>query len=254
MRAALRRERIVELAASTGLASVEDLSREFGVTASTIRRDLARLTADGRLARTYGGAIAVPARETAPDERAQLAQVAKRAIGARAAAEVEDGETVLLDAGTTTAALAAALHRHRGLRVVTTGLTPLQALGDTHETVCLGGHLRAISQSFVGPLTEAALETLTFDRVFLGADGVNPERGICEATLDQTRLKELMWRRSRHTYVLADASKLGAEPFHAWLRMPEHWTLVTDAGAPAEMCQRFRDRGVTVVTAGPGTA
>nr|WP_269449903.1 hypothetical protein [Auraticoccus cholistanensis] len=189
-----------------------------------------------------------PPRETAPDERSGQARAAKRAIGRWAAGQVGDGETLLLDAGTTTAALAGALSS-RDLTVVTTGLTPLQALdaGTHREVVCLGGHYRAISQGFVGPVTEAALEVFTFDRVFLGADGVSPERGLCEATVAQTRLKELMWRRGREVYVLADSSKLGSEPFNAWVRMPPRWTLVTDDGVEDALVARLERAGAVVV-------
>ena len=74
------------------------------------------------------------------------------------------------------------------------------------NVICLGGHLRDISQGFEGPITEAALEGLTFDAVFLGCDGVTADRGICEATVAQTRLKELMWRASDRAYVLENGA------------------------------------------------
>jgi len=114
------------------------------------------------------------------------------------------------------------------------------------EIDCLGGRLRSISNSFVGPLTEAALERTTFDRVFLGADAVTAADGICEADQEQTRLKELMARRGDHVYVLADATKLGKRPFHAWAQLPKPWTLVTDDSASDSQVELFRAAGVTV--------
>lgn len=249
-----RRDRIVQLATTTGLASVEELSQLFGVTPSTIRRDLARLHGDGRLARTYGGAIALTAHpEASLRQRTGEAFEAKQAIARWAAAQVRPGETLLLDAGSTVGALAHELRAAKGLTVATTGLTALQELSDV-ETVhveCLGGTLRPLSQGFVGPLTEAALERMTYDRVFLGADGVSPEHGICEADLRQTRLKELMARRSEAVYVLAHAAKLGRRPFHAWATLPAGWTLVTDDGADPDLVRELRDRDVTVVLAEP---
>ncbi|MGI5346948.1 DeoR/GlpR family DNA-binding transcription regulator [Streptomyces sp. CA-250714] len=249
-----RREEILRLATTTGLASVEELSQHFGVTASTIRRDLARLTADGRLARTYGGAMALTAHpETSLRQRTGEAYGQKRAIARWAAAQVQPGESVLLDAGSTVGALAHELRTVKDLTVATTGLTALHELADV-ETVhveCLGGTLRPVSQAFVGPLTEAALERMTFDRVFLSADGVTADNGICEAELRQTRLKELMARRATHIYVLAHAAKLGRAPFHAWAALPSGWTLVTDgAASPAEV-EKFTARGVRVVRAEP---
>ncbi|MEU5343941.1 MULTISPECIES: DeoR/GlpR family DNA-binding transcription regulator [unclassified Streptomyces] len=249
-----RRDRIVQLATTTGLTSVEELSQLFGVTASTIRRDLAKLTTDGRLARTYGGAMALSAHpEASLRQRTGEAYDAKRAIARWAAAQVQPGETLLLDAGSTVGALAHELRTAKDVTVATTGLTALQELADV-ETVhveCLGGTLRPLSQGFVGPLTEAALERLTFDRVFLGTDGVSPEHGICEADLRQTRLKELMARRADHVYVLAHAAKLGRRPFHAWATLPEGWTLVTDDTADPGILAELRTRGVITVLAEP---
>lgn len=248
-----RREEILRLA-TTGLASVDELSQRFGVTASTIRRDLARLTADGRLARTYGGAIALTAHpEASLRQRTGEAYAQKRAIARWAAAEVQPGETVLLDAGSTVGALAHELRTARDLTVATTGLTALHELADVESVhvECLGGTLRPPSQAFVGPLTEAALERMTFDRVFLSADGVTADGGINEADLRQTRLKELMARRAARVYVLAHAEKLGRAPFHAWAALPPGWTLVTHQAASEAQVSAFTGRGVRVVRVEP---
>jgi DeoR/GlpR family transcriptional regulator of sugar metabolism len=248
-----RRDRIVRLATEAGLTSVEELSQQFGVTPSTIRRDLALLTADGRLARTYGGAIAVSAHpESSLRQRIGEDFDAKRAIAGWAAEEIQTGETILLDAGSTVGALAHELRRAELLTVATTGMTVLQELADVESVhvECLGGTLRPLSQGFVGPLTEAALERMTFDRVFLGTDGINADGDICEADLRQTRLKELMARRADKVYVLAHAAKLDHRPFHAWARLPLPWTLVTDANADAGVVDTLRAKGVEVVIAG----
>ena len=244
----LRRTEIVRLATQSGLASVEDLSSGFGVSASTIRRDLAQLELAGRLARTYGGAIARAAHpESTLRERIGEAYEAKHAIARVAAGEVQPGETVLLDAGSTVGALAHELRGVRDLTVVTTSLTVIAELaGSAVTVVCLGGTLRPLSQAFIGPLAEAALERLSFDRIFLGADGVSAADGICEAELEQTRLKELMARRSGRVYVLAHAEKLERRPFHAWAKLPEHWTLVSDDDADPTAVQRFEAAGIDV--------
>jgi DeoR/GlpR family transcriptional regulator of sugar metabolism len=101
--------------------------------------------------------------------------------------------------------------------VTTLGINTVQELADSAgvEVECPGGRLRSVSQSFVGPLAEAALGPMGFDRVFLDADAVTAEDGICEADHAQDRLKELMGRRGNAVYVLADSSKLGLRPFHA---------------------------------------
>lgn len=239
------------MALSNGLASVEELSRAFDVTASTIRRDLSALQKSNRLARTYGGVIAVSPlhRELSLRERSVEAYRAKDAIGRAAAAQVAPGQTILLDAGTTTARVAAHLRATTPLTVVTNGLTPFHELEglDGVELSLLGGRYRETSQSFVGPMAEAALERWYFDAVFLGADAVSAERGLCEATAVQTRLKELMARTAARVYVVAHAAKLGASPFSSWVKLGVPWTLVTDAAAPEEQIEAFRRRGVDVI-------
>jgi DeoR/GlpR family transcriptional regulator of sugar metabolism len=136
-----------------------------------------------------------------------------------------------------------------GLTVVTAGLTALEALADADavRVECLGGTLRHLSQGFVGPLAEATLERLTFDRAFLGADAVHPELGICEAELEQTRLKELMMQRGGTLYVLAHAEKLGRKPFHAWAPIPAGATLVTDGEATDDQVRPFEAASIAVV-------
>ncbi|WP_033340952.1 DeoR/GlpR family DNA-binding transcription regulator [Catenuloplanes japonicus] len=251
---ASRRDRIVELAASNGLTSVEELSSTFGVTPSTIRRDLQLLTAQGKLARTYGGALSLePHPEASLRQRLGDEFEAKRAIAAWAARQIVDGESILLDAGSTTAALAEPLTTFRNLSVSLIGLTALDVLAecDTIEIVLLGGRLRPISQSFIGPVTEVALERMSFDRAFMGADGVRADRGINEKDLEQTRLKELMMSRATHVYVLAHGAKIGQAPFHAWAVMPPRWTLVTDTSAPEHELDRFRERNIEIVVVEP---
>lgn len=247
-----RRSEIVRLARSSGLASVEELSAQFGVTPSTIRRDLSQLTAQGLIARTYGGAIAL-GRQQEPSlrQRAMEGFEAKRAIARWAAEQVEPGETILLDAGTTVGAMGEFLRDVEDLVVVTAGLTALEALADADDVrvECIGGTLRHLSQGFIGPLAEATLQRLTFDRAFLGADAVTADLGICEAELVQTRLKEIMIERAEMVYVLAHAEKLGRKPFHAWAPIPPGATLITDQHATHDQTRPFEKAGLHVVRA-----
>lgn len=249
MKASERREEILRMATANGLASVEELGRHFDVTPSTIRRDLARLAETGQLARTYGGVIAVGTHREPPLlERTHEAHGAKRAIGKWAASQVASGDTVLLDAGTSTTEVAKRLRDRGPLTVVTLGLTPLHELADAPKVdlVLLGGAYREVSQSFVGPVTETALEGMTFDAAFLGADAVTADRGICEARLEQTRLKTLLGRSAERTFVVAHAAKLGARPFNAWARLEAGWVVVTDDSATAEQLAPFEAAGIEV--------
>jgi DeoR/GlpR family transcriptional regulator of sugar metabolism len=242
MRAKDRREFLLRLIADSEV-SVETLANRLHVTPSTIRRDLARLTSEGKVTRTYGGAVisADRSREPTLQQRAALCRAEKNAIGRWSASQVAEGETVILDAGTTTGRVAHHLRDRLGLTVVTNGVTTLLELlgADDVEVVALGGTLRHISQGFVGPLTEMMLDRLSADRLFLGADGLVADRGICEFSTVQTRLKELMATRAREIYVVADHTKLGHAPFNAWAPLERPWTLVTDDGATAEQLAPF---------------
>lgn len=250
MKARERRREIARLAAAAGLASVEELSERFAVTASTIRRDLAQLTAEGALARTYGGAIPMGGPpEQSLAQRSSVARDAKAAIATWAAQQVVSGDHVLLDSGTSVGALARQL-RHLGpLSVATTGLSALEALRGAQdiELVALGGHLRDLSQGFVGPLAEQALERMSFTVAFLGADSVTADRGICEATPVQIRLKEIMATRSARCFLLVHAEKLGKAPYHCWMPLTPAVTVVTDDSADERALQPFVDRGIPVI-------
>lgn len=244
-----RRAEIIRLASTTGLANVEELSEIYGVTSSTIRRDLARLEGEGLIARTYGGAIFMPSELESPlQERQSEASAAKLAIANWAVERIGNQERVLFDGGSTVGTLAAVLGKRECLRVTVMGINALNSLmgREDIELSSPGGIIRPSSQSFVGPATEAALERETFDRAFLGADGVTAKFGLCEAGPEQTRLKELIAQRSTDVYVLADGSKVGRHAFHHWAVLPTPWTLVTDKSAHPGEIAGLREVGVTV--------
>ncbi|MFC7735716.1 DeoR/GlpR family DNA-binding transcription regulator [Roseomonas sp. GCM10028921] len=246
-----RRSRHDEMLAAIagGEADVDALAARFGVSASTIRRDLNALSARRAIARTYGGAILAPAHETSLRARTAQHRAAKAAIAHAAVGLVGEGETVILDGGSTVEAFGRLL-AGRSLRVVTTNLPliPVLAGAPGMELVVLGGTVRPISVSTVGPMAEAALRGVTAARVFMGADGVVPGRGVCEATMEQVALKSLMMRQAREVVVLADASKLGREEQPFWADLPPGWTLVTDA--PEAACAPFAAEGARVIRAG----
>ena len=236
------------------IASVEQLSLHFGVSESTIRRDLAHLVESGLIVRTYGGAalLAEDKREHSLDERQSTRRNEKEAIARVAATYVHGMQTIILDAGTTTGALARQLKGRQDLTVVTTNILALTSLSKEKgiALTMLGGSVRKMSLSVVGPLTEMALNRITADKVFLGADGLVAGRGLCEASQEQASLKEKMMERASDIFVLADASKLGYAGQNAWSPMVRPWTLITDATATTEQLKPFHDLPeVTIVIA-----
>ena len=220
-----------------------------------MRRDLALLSADGAVVRTYGGALSPAPGEQSLHEREHLALAQKAAIAREAARFVEPGQLLLLDAGTTVGALAGRLASYDGVTVVTNGLTTMHALEDADgvELVVLGGTVRHVSLGMVGPLAETALTGITADVVFLGADGVVAERGICEGTAEQASLKRAMVDRAATVVVLADSSKLGNAGSHYWTPLDRPWTLITDDRATGAQLAAFRALpDVDVVVTRPG--
>jgi DeoR family fructose operon transcriptional repressor len=251
MRSAERRSRLLE-ALQRGEVDVEDLARTFGVSESTVRRDLQRLSEANAVRRTYGGAILVShPPESSLGERLDERGAEKRAIAQAALATIDDGDTVILDAGSTVLALGRMLAGRR-LRVITNNQALLPHLAGEAgiELVVLGGTLRARSMSTVGPLAMDALRRFTADRVFMSADGVVAGRGLCEADLDQVALKSLMMEQARETVILADASKLGRAGPAAWAPLPARWRLVTDATATEGQVAALAAAGAEVTIAG----
>ncbi|OSM42333.1 DeoR/GlpR family DNA-binding transcription regulator [Nesterenkonia sp. PF2B19] len=243
--AADRRALILEkLREGTGSVHVEDLSRAFGVSVATARRDLDRLVRDSLVTRTYGGAVLGNVRaEQTLREREVSNAAAKDSIARRAAALVEPGSTVLLDAGTTTGQLSRYLSRIPGLTVLTNGLNALNVLVESDEDVhviALGGSLRRTNQALMGPAAEAVVRSVYADIAFLGTDCLDVERGISSRTLEQNSLKQLMSAHARRTIVVADSSKLNTTWSTYWTALPSPCDVVTDDGAGEEALSPFR--------------
>lgn len=249
-RTSRRRKAILDLIRA-GEEDVDVLAATLGVSASTIRRDLAVMSEDGTVMRTYGGAVLAHAQpEEALATREQENAAAKEAIARAAAARIADGDSVLLDAGSTVGALGRLLAARR-LRVITANLSlvPVLANAAAIDLTVLAGAVRPISMGVVGPLAELTLKRLTVDKVFLGCDGVVAGRGLCEAHAQQTSLKELMMAQAAEIYVLADATKLGraGQPF--WAPLPPRVTLITDQSASEDQLAPFARQGIAIVRA-----
>ncbi|NGN67925.1 DeoR/GlpR transcriptional regulator [Streptomyces sp. A7024] len=237
-----------------GTTQVEELAAALAVSPSTVRRDLGRLTEDRKVARTYGGAVVPEAFHERPvGESALMRRQAKEAIADAALGLVPDTGAIFVDAGTTCAALArrlAAADAGRSM-VVTRGLETALALSESPDidVVMLGGSVRRLSHGLVGPLADLALERLSFATAFLGADAVDPRRGVGEPTLEETAVKERVAARAERVVVLADALKLSVPQAPSWARLPAGWTLVTDGDAPADLTDACAAAGVALIRA-----
>lgn len=241
-----RRDLILEqLRSNGGSIHVEDLSRHFGVSVATVRRDLDFLGQNGLITRTYGGAVIGNLRaERTLREREISNASAKDAIARSAAELVQPGSTVLLDAGTTTGQLSRYLVRIPGLTVLTNGLNALNVFAEADtdvHAIALGGSLRPTNQSTIGPIAESVVRSVHADIAFLGTDCLDANRGISSRTLEQNSLKALMMLHARRTVILADSSKLNEDWSTYWAPLPQGCTIITDDATGRKTLKPFEE-------------
>ncbi|AZN41450.1 DeoR/GlpR family DNA-binding transcription regulator [Paenibacillus albus] len=250
MLVAERYQYIVRIVNEKGSIRVAELSQLCRVTEETIRRDLDRLENEGRLLRSYGGAIRIQPQtpETSYVLRESAYVSEKQNISTEAVKLVEPNDRIVLDASTTTWHLAAQLP-DIPLTVLTNSLNVAYVLREKKNIIVIstGGTLVPNSLSFVGPLAEQSLEEYHVDKAFISCKGVHMERGISESNELQARVKRKMVGMADQVYVLADYSKFNMQAFTTitgWDRI-DH--LITDIQAPAEYVQQLRRRSINVI-------
>jgi DeoR/GlpR family transcriptional regulator of sugar metabolism len=245
---AQRRKDILD-AVRAGTMHVADLAESFGVSEMTVRRDLRTLARDGKVERVRGGAVR--ASDEPPFEQIAVERFeAKDRIGAAAAALVEDGQTVMIDIGTTT--LQAARHLHgRDITVITSSLAVLEELvGDPAiELVLPGGIVRRNYRSLVGVIAEDSLRRLKADVLFLGTSAVDADLGVWDTTMVEVPIKRTMIENAACVALLADAEKFSMAGM-VWVTDAgslDH--VVTDAPVPDACRAAVEESGVEVSVA-----
>ena len=244
-----RRRRICELVRAEGRVTVEELALRFGISQVTIRADLASLESAGAVTRTHGGALNV--QDDQPlDVKLLQHRSEKLRIAEAAAALIQDGETIILDSGTTTAEIARRIRtlELRSINVITNALNIAALLIDTPSVrlIMPGGILRRESNSLSGPMAEAALGALQADRLYLGADGLDPKIGVMTPHLAEAELNAKMIAISRQVVVVADSSKLMRRNVSLIARVEQLHMLITDAAARPDAVHELRERGIEV--------
>jgi len=252
-----RRRRIVEILDRKQTVSVVELCALFGVSDMTIRRDLRKLDAQGLLRRTHGGAVSL---QPAPSdlsyrarERTQVAE--KDAIGRKAAEMIQDGETIILDSGTTVARLAHYLRDKRDLRIITNSVHVINELAQAEgiTVIATGGTLRETTISFVGPLAESALRRFHADKLFLATVGLTPEQGLTNSNLYEAEVKATMIEVADEVILLADHTKFGQVSYAVVAPVDVLDVIVTDSGLPQEVRAEYEHRGIRLIVAEVGS-
>ena len=251
MMAEERRIQILQIIRSEGRAKVNELAPRFNTSAVTIRNDLNELHQRGVIQRSHGGAVIQDTvfRESPVDERVKRFSKEKQRIGAMAATLVKEGETIILDSGTTTLEVARHLHSIPHLQVLTNGLNIAVDLLSARniQTIIMGGSVRNDSASVVGRATEDMLEQFSADKLFLCGAGCDPDFGVSGTNLDETMANRAMLRAAREIIVVADSSKFGKRSMSLIASFSEVDLVISDVGMPTEMQERVRSFGCKLV-------
>ncbi|MBA1275952.1 DeoR/GlpR family DNA-binding transcription regulator [Stutzerimonas azotifigens] len=244
-----RRHAILALLTEQGEVSVEALSKRFETSEVTIRKDLAALEKNGLLLRRYGGAVPLP--QELIGESAQPLSPWKVAIARAAVGCIREHARIIVDSGSTTAAMIGELGRKPGLVVMTNSLNVANALRDLeHEPVLLmtGGTWDPHSESFQGQVAEQVLRSYDFDQLFIGADGIDLQRGTTTFN-ELLGLSRVMAEVAREIIVLAEADKIGRKIPNLELPWSSIHTLITDERLDEQARVAIQERGVKVICA-----
>jgi len=248
-----RRRNLLDLVDQNGQVTVADLVKRFSISAVTVRSDLDALASIGAIVRSHGGAVRrLEATQDYPlRTKETLHHIEKVRIGKAAAELVRAGETIILDSGSTTAEIARHLKKLKlpSLTVITNALNIAAELAD-HAGVSLmmiGGLLRPISCSFVGPQAEAMMNDFHADRLFLAVDGFDLENGPSTPDVLEAQLNNVMIRSAKEVNVVADFSKLGRRSVSKIGPFDRIRRLITDKRAAPEFTDGLRKKGIEVI-------
>lgn len=210
-----RHDMILGLLSTHEVVSLQLLMDETNSSESTIRRDLSTLEKDGKLIRIHGGAkrAVEKHRDVALAIKTTKFVAEKNEIAKRAAAIVQDNDCIYLDAGSTTLAMIPYLHQQH-LTVVTNGLTHVPPLVEKGiEVYMIGGYVKSSTYAHVGVQARTMLDSFSFDKAFMGANGVDIEHGLTTPDIEEASIKTAAIRKSRNSYFLVDDSKFNETTF-----------------------------------------
>ena len=233
--------------------TVAEVSVLTEVSEMTVRRDLEALERQGALKRVHGGAISAVSSSYEPpfSVRAQRARAAKERIGEVAAGLLGEGETVILDVGTTALEVAESLRGRWNISIMTPSLRAGEVLADESgiRLMLTGGVVRAGERSLVGDHAERAFADLRFDTFVMGVGGIEGQAGLTEFNLDDARVKRAALARARRCVVVADSSKLGRVAFAGICPLEQVDVVVTDAQAAPDDLAPLEAADVEVILA-----
>lgn len=247
-----RQKRIHALLSQKGVVTVSELTRMFSVSELTIRRDLDVLSRKGILERTHGGAISNQRMSAEPlySQKGNINRREKEMIGIAAALLAEDGDTLLINSGSTTLEVIRNL-RGKKVKVITSnaGAIP-EAIGSEMEIILLGGQYRPQSNSMVGALARLSLQQVYGSKAFIGTDGISLKYGLTTPILDEAEIaREMIDRTPGPVIVVADHSKLRVVSNFITAPVDKVGILVTDEQIDTELKLGFEKIGIEIIIA-----
>jgi DeoR/GlpR family transcriptional regulator of sugar metabolism len=251
---AKRHLELVELVRARGQMTVNELSSHFGVSGDTVRRDLDLLASRGLLKRTHGGAVAMDNlvhQDSTFMQRMSTRIPEKRRIARAASQLISDGETLLINGGSTTRLFAAELSSRRNLTIVTNNFTvpTTLAVECVRDVYVLGGQYKGDAQVTIGPVGFVSAGSITVDSAVIGIGGITVQEGLTTTVLEEASVILGMINAARRTIVLADASKLGHSTFAQIAPLERIGTLVTDEEPPSDLAQALKEARVELIIA-----
>lgn len=248
---AARQEKIRFLLQKHGHLSVSELAEQFSVSEMTIRRDLKQLSSMGLVLREHGKAV-YPQNPQARNNADFISRLGKGhnekiSIGRKAADLVNEGESVILDSGTTTLAVALALSKK--CIVVTNSLPVAEILGVRQEitTVLTGGEVQRMTYSLMGPMTRESLSGFNADKLFLAATGISVDKGLSTTSMAESEVKQAMINSAREVILVAHSDKLEQIFYHTFAKWEKIHKFITDEGADPHLINRIKGYGVDVI-------
>ncbi|MCR2044296.1 DeoR/GlpR family DNA-binding transcription regulator [Anaerosalibacter massiliensis] len=245
-----RRMKIVEMIKRGESVKVSELTKKFKVSESTIRRDLVELEKSGRILRTHGGAVSkkINKLEDSFIEKQDKYAKEKEKIGKIAANQIEDGDTIIIDSGTTTYYISKYL-KAKDITIITNSIELTYELANREdiEVINTGGIIRMNTKAQVGPIAEKSIRQFRVNKTFLGANGVSIKAGITTPTLDEASIKQAMIDVSGEIYLLVDESKFGQVYSSLISDLDRIDCIITNNNRPKEEIEYYKMIGIRLL-------
>ena len=245
-----RRLKIAEMINRGDSVKVAQLSREFGVSESTIRRDLNELEKFGLITRTHGGAVSTQINklEATFNEKQDKYLEEKQKIGKIAAQQIQDGDTIIIDSGTTTWHIAKYIEA-KNITIITNSIALANELSNREDIQLIntGGIIRSNTKAQVGSIAEKTIRQFRVDKTFIGANGVSLKSGITTPTLQEAEVKQAMIDVANKVYLLVDESKF-EQVYFSWIcDMEDMDYIITNRERPEDEMAQYKSLGVNIL-------